>query len=70
MALSDTLSDAFGTVVNAGADLIKAKAADAGRANNAPVPADTASWAKWQPMTIAAVAGLALVLVIMLAKRR
>lgn len=70
MALSDTLSDAFGTVVNAGANLIKDKAAEAGRTNNAPVPSDTASWAKWQPMTIAAVAGLAVILVVILAKRR
>lgn len=70
MAWSDTFQSAFDDVIGAGASVLKAKAEAAGRTNNAPVTSNESALQKWQPMVMIAVAGLAVVLVFMLAKRR
>lgn len=70
MAWSDTFQGAFEDVVGAGAAVIKSKAEAAGKTNNAPVTAGDSSLQKWQPMVMMAVAGIAVVLVLLVAKRR
>lgn len=70
MAWSDTLQESFGTVVNAGADLLKTQAEAAARANNAPVKPSDAAWTKYQPALFAVVLALVAAVVIMLIKKR
>ena len=67
---SDTFQSAFEDVVGAGADIIKQKAEAAGRTNNAPVTPAQSDLAKWQPLVYVAVAGIALVVILLVAKKR
>lgn len=67
---SETFQSAFDDVIGAGADIIKAKAEAAGRANNAPVTAGQADLNKWQPLIYIAVAGIALVVILLVARKR
>ncbi len=70
MAWSDTFQNAFEDVIGAGADVLVAKANAAGKTNNAPVTPSESGLQKWQPLIMFAVAGLAVVVVLLVAKRR
>lgn len=67
---SDTLQGAFGDIVSAGADVMKANAEAAGRTNNAPVTPSESGLQKWQPLVMLGVAGLAVVVFLLAMKRR
>jgi len=49
---------------------MKANAEKAGKTNNAPVTPSESGLQKWQPMVIMVVAGLAVVVFLLVAKRR
>ena len=63
----ETLQGAFGSVVDAGANLIKAQADEAARRNNAGT---TPSMAKMQPWMIYAGVALALAVVFLAVRKR
>lgn len=67
---SETFQGAFDDLVGAGADVLKAKAEAAGKTNNAPVTPAESGLQKWQPLVMLGVAGLAIVVVLLVIKRR
>lgn len=67
---NETLQDAFGSVVDAGASVMKANSENAARQNNAPTTPAESALSKYQPLVMIGVAGVAVVVLLMLLKRR
>lgn len=66
----EVLKGGVSSVMNAGADVLRAQSDAAGRANNAPVTPEVSTLTKYQPLLIWGGVGLLAVVLIMAFKRR